>query len=158
MRRRLLRAALLLAWLIPAALVSVGLLPVPPAWALRPLDPAAAVVEVLQLTVAEAQWACWQRAEQAVWEPWLERQAGYRGRDLLWDSRREQAVVLVGWETQAAWDAIPAASIEATQVAFDGALQRCLGTAAPQPLPLVRTGVLRPMGAVVEQVAIAPFA
>ena len=95
------------------------------------------------------------RSEEAVWEPWLERQAGYRGRDLLWDSRREQAVVLVGWESQAAWDAIPAASIDATQVAFDGALQRCLDTAAAQPLPLVRTGVLRPMGAVVEQCRIA---
>lgn len=145
MRRRLLRGVLLLAWLISAALVSVGLLPVPMALALRPLDPAAAVVEVLQLSVAEAQWACWQRAEQAVWEPWLERQAGYRGRELLWDSRREQAVVLVGWESQAAWDAIPAASIDATQVAFDGALQRCLATGAPQPLPLLRSGALRPV-------------
>lgn len=146
MRRRLLRGVLLLAWLIPAALVSVGLLPVPLALALRPLDPAAAVVEVLQLSVAEAQWACWQRAEQAVWEPWLERQAGYRGRELLWDSRLEQAVVLVGWESQAAWDAIPAASIDATQVAFDGALQRCLGNEDPQPLPLLRSGALRPVG------------
>ena len=135
MNRLLVWAVLLLAWLLPA----------PMAAALRPLDPSAAVVEVLQLPVAEAQWTCWQRAEEAVWEPWLERQAGYLGRDLLWDSGREQAVVLVGWDSQAAWDAIPTASIEATQEAFDGALQRCLGTADLQPLPLLRSGALRPV-------------
>ena len=126
-------------------LVLVWLLPSPAALALRPLDPAAGVVEVLQLPVSAAQHACWRQAEALVWEPWLEGQQGYRGRDLLWDPQREQALVLVGWDSQAAWDAIPAAAIEQTQSDFDGSLQRCLGTTTPGPLPLARSGVLRPV-------------
>jgi uncharacterized protein (TIGR03792 family) len=133
-------------WLLTwAGLLLVLLVPVPMALAMRPLDPAAGVVEVLQLPVSVAQHDCWRQAEALVWEPWLERQQGYRGRDLLWDPRREQAVVLVGWDSQAAWDAIPAAAIEQTQSAFEGSLQRCLGTTSPSPLPLERSGVVRPV-------------
>ena len=67
-----------------------------PAWAIQPLDPAAAVVEVLQMPVNAQQRQCWLEAEASQWEPWLEQQDGYRGRDLLWDPERQQAVVLVG--------------------------------------------------------------
>ncbi|MEB3239450.1 MAG: TIGR03792 family protein [Cyanobacteriota bacterium] len=133
-------------WLLTwAGLLLVLLVPVPMALALRSLDPAAGVVEVLQLPVSVVQHDCWRQAEALVWEPWLEQQQGYRGRDLLWDPRQEQAVVLVGWDSQAAWDAIPAAAIEQTQSAFDGSLQRCLGISSPSPLPLERSGVVRPV-------------
>ncbi len=118
---------------------------VAPAWALRPLDPAAGVVEVLQMPVATAQKSCWRQAEEQIWEPWLERQTGYRGRELLWDPERQQAVVLVGWSDQAAWDAIPASSISSSEARFDGVLRRCLGNGASKPLPLQRTGSLQPL-------------
>jgi uncharacterized protein (TIGR03792 family) len=133
----------LLALLLPLLLSLVTL--VAPAWALRPLDPAAGVVEVLQMPVATAQQACWRQAEQQIWEPWLEKQSGYRGRELLWDPERQQAVVLVGWASQAAWDAIPATSISRTEARFDGVLRRCLGNGASKPLPLQRTGSLQPL-------------
>ncbi len=81
-----------MSWL--AALLSL-LLWAAPAWAVRPLDPAAGVVEVLQMPVSAGQRQCWRQAEEAHWEPWLEQQDGYRGRELLWDPERQQAVVLV---------------------------------------------------------------
>ena len=115
------------------------------AWALRELDPNAGVVEVLQMPVTKDQTSCWRMAEAKIWEPWLEQQSGYQGRELLWDRDRQQAVVLIGWLSQSAWDAIPASSIKKTETRFDGVLQRCLGSGASKPLPLQRTGSLQPI-------------
>ena len=130
-----------MSWL--AALLSL-LLWAAPAWAIQPLDPSAAVVEVLQMPVSTAQRQCWLEAEASQWEPWLEQQDGYRGRDLLWDPERQQAVVLVGWQSQQQWDAIPASSIGSTEEAFNAQLRDCLGVSDQQPLPLQRAGALKP--------------
>ncbi|MEB3240956.1 MAG: TIGR03792 family protein [Synechococcus sp.] len=116
-----------------------------PAWAIQPLDPSAAVVEVLQMPVNSQQRQCWLEAEAGQWEPWLEQQDGYRGRDLLWDPERQQAVVLVGWQSQQQWDAIPASSIGSTEEAFNAQLRDCLGVSDQQPLPLQRAGALTPL-------------
>ena len=129
-------------WL--AALL-MALLMVTPAWAIQPLDPAAGVVEVLQMPVRAEQRQCWLDAEASQWEPWLEQQDGYRGRELLWDPEREQAVVLVGWQSQQQWDAIPASSISSTEEAFNAQLRDCLGVSDQQPLPLQRAGALKPL-------------
>ena len=132
-----------MSWL--AALLLSLLLWAAPAWAVRPLDPAAGVVEVLQMPVSAGQRQCWRQAEEAHWEPWLEQQAGYRGRELLWDPERQQAVVLVGWQSQQQWDAIPASSIGSTEEAFNAQLRDCLGVSDQQPLPLQRAGALKPL-------------
>ena len=131
-----------MSWL--AALLSLLLLAAP-AWAIQPLDPSAAVVEVLQMPVRSQQRQCWLEAEANQWEPWLEQQDGYRGRDLLWDPERQQAVVLVGWQSQQQWDAIPASSIGSTEEAFNAQLRDCLGVSDQQPLPLQRAGALKPL-------------
>ena len=131
-----------MSWL--AALLSLLLLAAP-ALAIQPLDPSAAVVEVLQMPVSKAQRRCWLEAEAGQWEPWLEQQDGYRGRDLLWDPERQQAVVLVGWQSQQQWDAIPASSIGSTEEAFNAQLRDCLGVSDQQPLPLQRAGALKPL-------------
>jgi len=102
-------------------------------------------VEILQMPVTKDQTSCWRMAEAKIWEPWLEQQSGYQGRELLWDRDRQQAVVLIGWLSQSAWDAIPASSIKKTENRFDGVLQRCLGSGASKPLPLQRTGSLQPI-------------
>ena len=130
-------------WL--AALLLSLLLWAAPAWAVRPLDPAAGVVEVLQMPVSAGQRQCWRQAEEDHWEPWLEQQDGYRGRELLWDPERQQAVVLVGWQSQQQWDAIPASSIGSTEEAFNAQLRDCLGVKAEAPLPLQRAGALKPL-------------
>ena len=116
-----------------------------PAWAIQPLDPAAAVVEVLQMPVSAQQRQCWLEAEASQWEPWLQQQDGYRGRDLLWDPERQQAVVLVGWQSQQQWDAISASSIGSTEEAFNAQLRSCLGVSDQQPLPLQRAGGMKPI-------------
>ena len=130
--------------LILLGLFACLLITTSPAMALRELDPNAGVVEVLQMPVTKDQTSCWRTAEAEVWEPWLEKQSGYQGRELLWDRDRQQAVVLIGWLSQSEWDAIPAGSIKKTENRFDRVLQRCLGSGASKPLPLQRTGSLQP--------------
>ena len=131
-----------MSWLV--AMLSL-LLWAAPALAIRPLDPAAAVVEVLQMPVGTEQRNCWLEAEASQWEPWLEQQNGYRGRELLWDPEYQQAVVLVGWQSQQQWDAIPTSSIDSTEGAFNAQLRQCLGVSTQQPLPLQRAGALKPV-------------
>jgi uncharacterized protein (TIGR03792 family) len=118
-----------------------------PTFALRDLDPNAGVVEVLQMPVSKDQKTCWRLAETEIWEPWLEKQIGYQGRELLWDANREQAIVLIGWLNQTSWDAIPSKSINKIEQSFDSHLQKCLGVNATKPLPLQRTGSLQPLTA-----------
>ena len=127
------------------AALLMTLLLAPPAWAIQPLDPAAGVVEVLQMPVSAEQRQCWLEAEASQWEPWLEQQDGYRGRDLLWDPERQQAVVLVGWQSQQQWDDIPSSTINSTEEAFNAQLRQCLGVSTAQPLPLLRAGALKPL-------------
>jgi uncharacterized protein (TIGR03792 family) len=129
------------------AILLAALAAAAPAAALRALDAGSGVVEVLQMPVKAEQQACWLQAETEVWEPWLEHQQGYRGRELLWDPQRLQAVVLVGWANQASWDAIPAAAIAATEQRFNQQLRSCLNSDALTPLPLQWAGSMQSLSA-----------
>jgi uncharacterized protein (TIGR03792 family) len=104
------------------------------------------VVEVLRLKVPDAQRSCWSQAEALSWDPWLRQQAGYRGRELLWDAKRQEGVLLIGWSRQADWDAIPAAQLEALQALFEAEARRCLALeeGAANPFPLLSSGALLP--------------
>ena len=47
--------------------------------------------------------------------------------------------------SQQQWDAIPGSSIGTTEEAFNAQLRQCLGVSSKQPLPLQRTGALKPL-------------
>ncbi|MCT0198206.1 TIGR03792 family protein [Synechococcus sp. CS-1325] len=104
------------------------------------------VVEVLRLRVPAAERTCWRQAEAHSWEPWLLEQAGYRGRELLWDARLEEGMLLIGWARQSDWDAIAPEQIEAVQARFEAEARRCLGRAeaSANPFPLLSSGALLP--------------
>ena len=62
-----------------------------------PLMASAAVVEQqLRLQVPAAHRAVWLEAERSTWQPWLEDQAGFLGRDLYWDPERRRVCRSVG--------------------------------------------------------------
>lgn len=104
------------------------------------------VVEVLRLKVPAAQRSCWRRAEALSWEPWLGQQAGYRGRELLWDATHQEGVLLIGWARQADWDAVSPGRLDPVQARFEAEARRCLGSSdgATNPFPLVSSGALLP--------------
>ncbi|MFZ0406656.1 MAG: TIGR03792 family protein [Cyanobium sp.] len=115
-----------------------------------------AVVEHLRVSVPAAARAAWLEAEQGSWEPWLQRQPGFLGRDLRWDSEREEGQLLIHWASREQWLAISRPEIEAVQERFERLAQAALvrlgvtpsseeqvGPGA-NPFPLVYEGELPP--------------
>ena len=102
------------------------------------------VVEHLRIKVPADGRAAWLQAEQGSWEPWLKQQDGYLGRDLLWDSEREEGTLLIRWASREQWKAIPKAEVEAVQERFEQLAREATGQGQGNPFPLVFEGELIP--------------
>ena len=108
------------------------------------------VVEHLRLKVPAAARRAWLQAEQETWEPWLERQDGFLGRQLFWDAEKEEGILLIHWRSRPQWLAIPESDIAAVQRRFEAAARRALAldpgfadeAKAANPFPLVYAGEL----------------
>lgn len=108
------------------------------------------VVEHLRVKVPAGAREAWLQAEEESWGPWLRRQDGFLGRELLWDAEREEGLLLIRWRSRRQWLAIPAREIEAAQARFETAARRALSrepgarelAAATNPFPLVHAGEL----------------
>ena len=94
-------------------------------------------VEMLQLAVPVSLRPAWLKAEAEVWEPWLEQQPAYLGRDLYWDPQQEQAQVLIRWRSRKEWKAIPDAQVAAVQARFVEAINQATAEDVVDPIPLV---------------------
>lgn len=103
------------------------------------------VVEQLRLHVPSDQREIWLSAERSTWQPWLEAQSGFLGRDLYWDPDREEALLLIRWASREQWKAISDQDVESVQASFDAAAKTALHLAddAPSPFPLVAEGELQ---------------
>lgn len=104
------------------------------------------VVEQLRLRVPKQGRQAWLEAERASWDPWLQQQQGFLGRELYWDAQRQEGVLLIRWASRADWDAIPKADIERVQDHFVLLARQALGHANGNPFPLLHAGALEPMG------------
>lgn len=117
-------------------------------------QPQGPVVEHLRVQVPAGSQESWLQAEQESWGPWLRRQDGFLGRDLLWDAEREEGLLLIRWRSRRQWLAIPASEIEAVQGQFEAAARRALALDSPaqgaatatNPFPLVYAGELEWVG------------
>jgi uncharacterized protein (TIGR03792 family) len=103
-----------------------------------------AVVEHLRVKVPAAGRQAWLEAERGSWEPWLAQQAGFLGRELLWDGEREEGTLLIRWASRAQWKQIPEAEIEAVQERFEQLARRATGENQGNPFPLLFEGELQP--------------
>lgn len=96
------------------------------------------VVEHLRVKVPAGAREAWLAAEQRTWEPWLEAQPGFLGRDLLWDSAREEGILLIHWASREQWQAIPGEEVQRVQERFEACARRLLpgwaGEANPFPM------------------------
>ena len=103
-----------------------------------------AVVEHLRVKVpAEARQA-WLEAERGSWDPWLAQQPGFLGRELLWDSDREEGTLLIRWASREQWKQIPEAEIETVQEHFEQLARQATGQSQGNPFPLLFEGELQP--------------
>ena len=102
------------------------------------------VVEHLRIKVPADGRQAWLEAEQGSWEPWLQKQDGFLGRELLWDSAREEGTLLIRWASREQWKAIPEAEVEAVQERFEELALEATGQRQGNPFPLVFEGELIP--------------
>ena len=102
------------------------------------------VVEHLRIKVPADGRQAWLEAERGSWEPWLQKQDGFLGRELLWDSVREEGTLLIRWASREQWKAIPEADVEAVQTRFEELAREATGQRQGNPFPLVFEGELIP--------------
>ena len=103
-----------------------------------------AVVEHLRIQVPSEGRQAWLEAERGSWEPWLARQEGFIGRDLLWDPETEEGTLLIRWRSRKAWKAIAEQEVEAVQERFEQLARQSTGQKEGNPFPLVFEGELLP--------------
>ena len=104
------------------------------------------VVEMLRLDVPAAHRQIWLEAEASTWQPWLERQDGFLGRDLYWDPKLEQGILLIRWASRDQWKAIGAEAVDQVQQRFDAEVNSSIGREldAGSAFPLLEAAELMP--------------
>ncbi len=100
------------------------------------------IVEHLRLHVSKEDRKDWLLAEKKTWEPWLKKQKGFINRQLFWDEKMEEAIVLITWESRSAWKNIPQEEIEDVQKTFEKIARDSTGQKDENPFPLIFEGEL----------------
>ena len=106
--------------------------------------PKESIVEHLKLDVPKKFKDAWLKAEQGSWEPWLLKQDGFLGRQLLWDPKVEEATLLIGWRSRAVWKNISLKEINLVQQDFEKIARKETGETNGNPFPLIFEGELNP--------------
>jgi len=101
----------------------------------------AMVIEELRLKVPADVKAAWLNAEKEIWEPWLSSQDGFLGRQLFWDKEKEEALILVNWESKKLWKRIPISEVNIVQEKFENNVKTSL-SALKNPFELIYEGEL----------------
>ena len=103
------------------------------------------VIEELRLKVPADVKAAWLNAEKEIWEPWLSSQDGFLGRQLFWDKEKEEALILVNWESKKLWKSIPMSEVNVIQEKFEDNVKTALKL-KENPFELIYEGELDKQG------------
>jgi len=99
------------------------------------------VIEELRLKVPADAKAAWLNAEKEIWDPWLSSQEGFLGRQLFWDKEKEEALILVSWESKKLWKSIPLSEVNVIQEQFEDNVKTSLKV-EENPFELIYEGEL----------------
>ena len=99
------------------------------------------VIEELRLKVPADVKVAWLNAEKEIWEPWLSSQDGFLGRQLFWDKEKEEALILVNWESKKLWKSIPMSEVNVVQKKFEDNVKDALDV-GDNPFQLIYEGEL----------------
>ena len=99
------------------------------------------VIEELRLKVPANGKAAWLIAEKEIWDPWLSSQDGFLGRQLFWNKEKEEALILVNWESKELWKSIPISEVNVVQQKFEDNVKAALNI-GKNPFELIYEGEL----------------
>ena len=77
------------------------------------------IVEELRLSVPLKYKVSWLKAEEEVWEPWLSKQDGFLGRQIFYNPKTEEALLLVKWESRNLWKNISNEEVNKMQKIYE---------------------------------------
>ena len=103
------------------------------------------IIEELRLKVPAYAKAVWLNAEKEIWNPWLSSQEGFLGRQLFWDKEKEEALILVTWESKKLWKSIPMSMVDVVQERFEDNVKTALKV-EENPFQLIYEGELDKQG------------
>ena len=103
------------------------------------------VTEELRLKVPADAKAAWLNAEKEIWDPWLSSQDGFLGRQLFWDKKKEEALILVTWKSKKLWKSIPMSEVNIVQGKFEDNVKTALNV-SKNPFELIYEGELDKQG------------
>ena len=99
------------------------------------------ITEELRLKVPNEFREAWLQAEKKIWDPWLFSKEGFLGRQLFWDKEREEALILVKWESKKLWKNIPISEVNDVQEKFEDNVKTALNI-SENPFQLIYEGEL----------------
>ncbi len=102
------------------------------------------IIEYLKLNVSANDREAWLIAEQNSWEPWLENQKGFLGREIFWDPGLEEALLLIRWASRKDWKSIPQSEIDDVQNLFEKIAKESTGKKFGNPFPIKSQGEFLP--------------
>ena len=79
----------------------------------------APITEELRLRVPLEYKDNWIKAEKEVWETWLANKKGYLGREIFYNKKKEEALVLVKWANKKLWKSISVEEVSDIQSIFE---------------------------------------
>ena len=103
------------------------------------------VTEELRLKIPFNYKEAWLKAESKIWEPWLSNQNGFMGRQIFWDKEKEEALILINWESKQLWKSISMQEVNKIQGEFEENVKLSLGL-NENPFKLIYEGELVKQG------------
>ena len=85
------------------------------------------IVEELRLSVPIKYKETWLQAEEEVWEPWLLKQDGFLGRQIFYNQKTGEALLLVKWENRKLWKNISEEEVNKMQKIYEQTVTSSLG-------------------------------
>ena len=85
------------------------------------------IVEELRLIVPFEYKETWLKAEEEVWEPWLSKQDGFLGRQIFYNQKTGEALLLVKWKNRNLWKNISDDEVNKMQKIYEETVISNLG-------------------------------
>ena len=85
------------------------------------------IIEELRLNVPNKYKETWIKAEEEIWEPWLSKQDGFLGRQIFYDQKKGEALLLVKWKNRNLWKNISDEEVNNIQKIYEEKVISSLG-------------------------------
>ena len=99
------------------------------------------IVEELRLSVPFEYRETWLKAEEEVWEPWLSKQDGFLGRQIFYNQKTGEALLLVKWKNRNLWKNISDEEVNKMQKIYEETVTSSLGVES-NPFEFIYEGEL----------------